>query len=582
MSSYKASSRHRLYRTTLLCVICASLLASAAAQGGQRDIYGRPTQSESPQTSYKPEKAKRLRAIAVIRWDADVKDKAVPKLIPVCILNDGQFYDASIYKAAPAPMPILAGIVYEAQDKGELLGYFTTKRQIKLTGKENWIALGDWQSASPPMEVADNRKSSVEVVHGNAAEPTGATPGDNNDDRDLNKKKTTVYDENGNPMPEGTTASPAAPLGGAGNTQPRVKTTSDKTTATDSSKTDKKTADDPDRPTIKRQTNSDSSSSPAPAASASTSTQPPQSAPSQTASSGNASETPASSSTSDPDRPKLKRGKPSELPQIEPPKAKDDPDRPVMKHGNNNAGATGKQEAIPVPPRVLDRGPLIGESNEGEPVLHRTRTYEAVAVSDATPEQPNVFRYKMAPSEKEELQAKLDALAQGEVDKYLKSIGRGKASLDAQKPASSKPTARTASRKRATTPAPEDRRSEFAEVQFEVLDLNHRNDPVLVFSGRERTLTASGTTAGAAQDVYVTYVARVGYEGKPLGIYRSVTVNDRLDVTPKLELIDAVDADGDGLGELLFRRVADDGAEFALYKVGFDRMTELFHGGTAD
>jgi hypothetical protein len=579
MSFYKASSRHRLYRRILLCATCALMLASAAAQGGQRDIYGRPTQDQKPETT-SSKKQRGPRAIAVIRWDADVKDKAVPKLIPVCILDDGQFYDASIYKAAPAPMPILAGIVYEAQDKGELLGYFTTQKQLKLPGKENWIALGDWQSASPPMEkLDDNRKSSVEVVRGNAPEQTGSNPGDNNDDRDLNKKKTTVYDENGNPMPEGTQASPAAPMGGAGNTQPRIKTTPDKSPSADSTNSaDKKASDDPDRPTIKRQTGSDSTGSSAPTQ---TPTQPPQSTQQTKTSTDQASDVPLTSAN-DPDRPKLKRGKPTELPQIEPPKSKDDPDRPLMKHGSNAANnSASKQQAILVPPRVLDRGPLIGESNEGDPVLKRTRTYEAVAVSDATPEQPNVFRYKMAQSEKEELQAKLDALAQDEVDKYLRSIGRGKASPDAQKPAS-KTTAKNAAKKRTATPRPEDRKSEFAETQFEVLDLSHRNDPVLVFSGRERTMTQSGATAGAAQDVYVTYVARVGYEGNPQGIFRSVTVNDRLDVTPKLELIDAVDADGNGLGELLFRRVADDGAVFALYRVGFDRMTELFHGGTAD
>lgn len=519
-----------------------------------------------------------MRAIAVVRWDADVKDKAIPKLVPVCILDDGQFYDASIYKAAPAPMPLLVGTVYEAQDKGELLGYFTIKNQAKLAGKENWIALGSWQSASPPMEkLADNRKSSVEVVRGKPTEQTGVNPGDNNDDRDLNKKKTTVYDENGNPMPEGTQASPAAPMGGAGNTQPRIKSTSDKSSSTDSGKATNKTpADDPDRPTMKRQTNStDPATSSSPASTQQTSTQQTKASTTDTA-----SDVPLTSAN-DPDRPKLKRGKPTELPQIEPTRAKDDPDRPVMHHESGAKATAAKQESIPVPPRVLDRGPLIGESNEGEPVLRRTRTYEAVAVSDATPEQPNVFRYKMPESQKEELKAKLDGLAQDEVDKYLKSIGRGKASAETQN-STPKPAAKTASKKRTAAPAPEERKSEFAETQFEVLDLSHRNDPVLVFSGRERTATPAGATAGETQDVYITYVARVGYEGNPQGIFRSVTVNDRLDVTPKLELIDAVDAEGKGFGDLLFRRVADDGAVFAIYRVDFDRMTELFHGGTAD
>jgi hypothetical protein len=555
-------SRKTLYRRKAMCAT-ALLLAFMCALSA----YGQ---------SYK--KRSGPRAIAVIRWDADVKDKAIPKLIPVTILDEGQFYDASVYKAAPAPMPLLFGTVYEAQDKGELLGYFTIKSQLRWNGKENWFALGDWQSASPPMErLADDRKSSVEVVRGKPAEQTGSNPGDDNDDRDLNKKKTTVYDENGKPMPEGTQASPAAPMGEAGDTHPQVKKGS---SSSDSNKsgdktTGQKNADDPDRPTIKRQASSPGPNGSAPSTTSSTTNAPATSAPQAAKTSTPEAAAKPPSAADDPDRPKLKRGKPSDLPQAVLTEKGNDPDRPTMRRAVKDKQA--KQEGIPIPPRVLDRGPLLGENNEQTPVLYRTRTYESVAVSDATPEQPNTFRYKMPESQKEELQAKLDALAQGEVDTYLRSIGRAKEGASLQKSAP-----KAGARKRIPAPKPEDRKSEFTETQFEVLDLNHRNDPILVFSGRERTATPTGATAGATQDVYVTYVARVGYEGNPQGIFRSVTVNDRLDVSPKLELIDAVDADGDGIGELLFRRVADDGAVFALYRVSFDRMTELFHGGTAD
>ena len=35
-------------------------------------------------------------------------------LIPITILYDGEFYDASAYKAAPVPMALESGTVYEA------------------------------------------------------------------------------------------------------------------------------------------------------------------------------------------------------------------------------------------------------------------------------------------------------------------------------------------------------------------------------------------------------------------------------------------------------------------------------------
>jgi hypothetical protein len=51
-----------------------------------------------------------------------------------------------------------------------------------------------------------------------------------------------------------------------------------------------------------------------------------------------------------------------------------------------------------------------------------------------------------------------------------------------------------------------------------------------------------------------------------------------LDVIPRLELIDAVDVDGDGRGELLFRQVSDAGSAFVIYRVIGDRLYPLFQG----
>jgi len=43
-------------------------------------------------------------------------------------------------------------------------------------------------------------------------------------------------------------------------------------------------------------------------------------------------------------------------------------------------------------------------------------------------------------------------------------------------------------------------------------------------------------------------------------------------------LIDAIDADGDGRGELLFRRTTDAGTSFAIYRVTADRLRPLYEG----
>jgi len=43
-------------------------------------------------------------------------------------------------------------------------------------------------------------------------------------------------------------------------------------------------------------------------------------------------------------------------------------------------------------------------------------------------------------------------------------------------------------------------------------------------------------------------------------------------------LIDAVDVDGDGRGELLFREVSDVGSAYVVYRVTPDQLWTLFEG----
>jgi hypothetical protein len=57
-----------------------------------------------------------------------------------------------------------------------------------------------------------------------------------------------------------------------------------------------------------------------------------------------------------------------------------------------------------------------------------------------------------------------------------------------------------------------------------------------------------------------------------------VTDTSHLDVIPQMELIDAVDVDGDGRGELLFRQVSDAGTAFVVYRVIGNQLYALFQG----
>jgi hypothetical protein len=77
-------------------------------------------------------------------------------------------------------------------------------------------------------------------------------------------------------------------------------------------------------------------------------------------------------------------------------------------------------------------------------------------------------------------------------------------------------------------------------------------------------------------------VARVDIYGDLKEIFSSVTDSRHLDEIPRLELIDAVDVDGDERGELFFNELTDAGHAYVIYRVASNHLTKLFDSsGTA-
>jgi hypothetical protein len=59
-------------------------------------------------------------------------------------------------------------------------------------------------------------------------------------------------------------------------------------------------------------------------------------------------------------------------------------------------------------------------------------------------------------------------------------------------------------------------------------------------------------------------------------LFSSVTDSRHEDVFPRLELIDAVDAEGTGRGDLIFRAYNGGASSYELYHVGPDALRKLF------
>lgn len=183
------------------------------------------------------------------------------------------------------------------------------------------------------------------------------------------------------------------------------------------------------------------------------------------------------------------------------------------------------------------------------------------AISDAGGPEPQSYVYNPRPEDKQKWLKQMLAMA-------ADSVRERAAHLSAEaEPAPARP-AKSGHKAEKKEPEPE-----FRDVQFHTFDLSTSNEPVLV-------LTANGSIPNSPQNLqYSTaVVAREDIYGELHKVFDHTTDNQHLDVVPRYDFIDAVDASGDGRAELLFRTSWDSGPAYALYDVIGDRLWPLFEG----
>jgi hypothetical protein len=225
-----------------------------------------------------------------------------------------------------------------------------------------------------------------------------------------------------------------------------------------------------------------------------------------------------------------------------PASAPEDADRPTLKrHDSEKQGPAPPPQPKPTPPEgsvPATRTPMV---------VPGTRTL--VAVSDTEPADIRSYEFKWKAGEEEQMEPKMRKLA-------LAQLPRENAQL---------------------TP------NSLKNVVMRSFDLDMSNDAVMVLSAEiPGNYPAPGAKAAPGKPItrYVTVIARVDFDGAPQKVAASVTDSSRLDVAPRLELIDAVDVDGDGLAELLFREYGFDQKSFIVYGVGRSTVTKVFEGAS--
>ena len=228
--------------------------------------------------------------------------------------------------------------------------------------------------------------------------------------------------------------------------------------------------------------------------------------------------------------------------------APDDADRPVLRR---RSPPHPEPESTPQPSPT----PSAQAPAEGSPVP-RTRlpvitsgTKTFVAVSDNESTDIRSYAFKWKPGEEQQMENKMRKLA-------LAQLPRENAQLNT---------------------------NSLNNVVMRSFDLDLSNDAVIVFSAEiPGSYLAQGGNGAPGKFIsrYVTVIARVDFEGVPQKLASSVTDSSRLDVAPRLELIDAVDVDGDGLAELLFREYGFDEKSFIIYGIGRSTVTKVFEGAS--
>jgi hypothetical protein len=530
----RISSSKFLYRKAGLAVIFAALWgiafsATCHAQASQEEQGA----EIAPQAKKPKKKGRDPRAIGLLQLLPNGKTT----LIPIAILMDGKFYDASAYKATPVPMVLESGTVYEAIRTGKSVGLFTVNGagHSKDPASQNpWIGTGSFLASGAEAPKGSRKAENV---------PLGL------DEKDapprLSRGGGTDASKGSAPTEPAATQSPAS--AGSGGTSPA------------GASTDKPAGAKP------------------PASSAPASDRPP-----QTAQTGSKQGETSPSGTTPTNGAKANEQKSGNQPSVEQSgKPPEQTSHPTLRRGKPTQPLPDDDQSKSANDATT-KGSVAATESGGANNVGTQNTAELVpAISDVSGPDPQSYAFDWPKGREEEQRKQMVALAASEIRAYLATQAKkqiGNASESKRAPATvHKTTAKQA-------------QPVIEKVQLRAFDLWGNSDPILIMSAEAHLPSASrspaakqswkedatATAPDSATSYTITLVAKTDIYGNLRKLYSGVTDKYHLDVTPKLELIDAVDADGDGRGELLFRETSDAGTGYVIYRATADTLWKIF------
>jgi hypothetical protein len=256
---------------------------------------------------------------------------------------------------------------------------------------------------------------------------------------------------------------------------------------------------------------------------------------------------------SDPDRPTLRKRADSSTPAAstsastadtaapEIATGGSDPDRPHMVHGQQS--------------------PTDADSQPAQLTGVPSGLQQMIAVSDAGDREAHPFVYLWGdPTDATKMKEQMEVAAAA-------AIAATEPPVKPKTHAAATPAQR---RKTSTTPAAPT--PAFTNELFKAYELTYSGGATLVFSGQ--------TVNHAGKVKYVTLIAQPDFNGVPKVLFKSVTDDDHLDQTPKMRLVDAVDARAINRGDLVFELRSTHDREFVIYRVASGQAEQVFTTGS--
>lgn len=478
----------------------------------------------------KPEQV--VRAVGVYEWTGDLKKPAASRLVPITVFIDGGFEDAGIYLARPIPFALTPGNEYQFEQAGIVRGalelaYASHLQTPDSAYEDGWFGYGSYKAPAAP------KRDPVLKAAQNPAVLTSSKD-------DAHPRLGSKGDAHAKSKPD------SAPAG-----RDSQSTSPDQTEPSQKKGSETSSANDPDRPTMRK--GGDSSATPTDPSAGSTGSAP----------------------TDDADRPTLRRRSPEEAKKSKD-KGKDvatvtgtgslndDPDRPSLHHG---AQSSANDTDIPK---------LLGVPKDLQ---------QMVAVSDAANRPPHDFaRPWEDEKERAVVLAKMQALARAQLQAYAADPNTlcEAAAKTATDPATNRNASQRRTPGRPSTPVRSAvRSSSAASSPPQVALLDEDLKAYTLSYGGTATYIYTAHTAGTGANLrYVTIAAQADVNGELRPAIKTATDEAHLDRTPRMRFVDVVDAEASNRASLLFELRAQGTRQFALYRVIGARADTIFTTGT--